>query len=93
MDIKNKAKDALSKITGGNKKDKSNEKKDAADKVLDVLEEIDPTSGFKFGIMDYGKCEFMRPCCKKLPTPCGCMAYLALAITFVGGMIGSIIIW
>ena len=46
MDIKNKAKDALSKITGGNKKDKSNEKKDAADKVLDVLEEIDPRNAF-----------------------------------------------
>ena len=92
MAKKNIAKEMMNKMKMG-KVDKEKEQQVEEGKKIDPIQEIDPTSGFDFGLVDYGKCEFMRPCCKRLPNPCGCMAYFALAITLVGGMIGSIIIW
>ena len=93
MAKKNIAKDFLNGLKNGKGNDKAEEKEKDDIQKLDPISEIDPTRDLNFGVVDYGKCEFMRPCCKKLPSPCGCMAYFALAITFVGGMIGSIIIW
>jgi len=92
MAKKNIAKELLNGLKN-DKNDKNEEKEKEDIQKLDPISEIDPTSDFSLGVLDYGKCEFMRPCCKRLPNPCGCMAYLALAITFVGGMIGSIILF
>ena len=86
-DIVNKLK---VKVQGDSKKEAKAEEE--ANK-LNPLNELDPSNGLDFGVIDYGSCAYLKPCCKRLPAPCGCLAYLALAITFVGGMVTSIIIW
>ncbi len=94
MGNKNFSKDLLNNFKAGIQKDsKEEEEQEEEASKLDPLHELDPTNGLDFGIIDYGKCAFLKPCCKRLPRPCSCMAYCAFAITFLGGMIASLIIW
>ncbi len=59
----------------------------------DPCNELKAGNGLDFGCIDWGKCAFMKPCCKKAPHPCGCFAYMCFGITFIGGLISSILLF
>ena len=65
-------------------------KAEAEANQLDPFNEIDPGNGLDFGVVDWAQCGFLKPCCKRMPF-CGCCAKLVLAITFVGGLISTIL--
>lgn len=58
----------------------------------DPCYEISPNNMCKFDVIDWDKCTFMKPCCRKVPH-CGNYAKFALAVTFVGAMVGMFILW
>lgn len=59
----------------------------------DPCNELKAGNGLDFGCIDWGKCAFIKPCCKKAPYPCGCFAYMCFGITFIGGLISSILLF
>ncbi len=59
----------------------------------DPCNELKAGNGLDFGCIDWGKCAFIKPCCKKAPYPCGCFAYMCFGITFVGGLISTILLF
>ena len=59
----------------------------------DPCNEFKAGNGLDFGCIDWGKCAFAKPCCKKFPYPCSCMAYMCFGVTFIGGLLGSIILF
>ena len=69
------------------------EKAEAEANRCDPCNEFKAGNGLDFGCIDWGKCAFMKPCCKKAPYPCGCFAYMCFGITFIGGLISSILLF
>ena len=59
----------------------------------DPCNEFKVGNGLDLGCVDWGKCAYFKPCVKKFPYPCSCMAYLCLGVTFVGGLLSSIILF
>jgi len=69
------------------------EKAEAEANRCDPCNELKAGNGLDFGCIDWGKCAFIKPCCKKAPYPCGCFAYMCFGITFIGGLISSILLF
>ena len=59
----------------------------------DPCNEFKVGNGLDLGCVDWGKCAYFKPCVKKFPYPCSCMAYLCFGVTFVGGLLSSIILF
>ena len=72
---------------------KEEAKAEAEANRCDPCNEFKAGNGLDFGCVDWGKCAFAKPCCKKFPYPCSCMAYLCFGVTFIGGLLGSIILF
>lgn len=75
------------------KNTKEEEKAEAEANRCDPCNEFKGENGLDMGCVDWGKCGFAKPCCKKFPYPCGCFGYMCLGVTFVGGLISSLILF
>ena len=75
------------------KNTKEEEKAEAEANRCDPCNEFKAGNGLDLGCVDWGKCAFAKPCCKKFPYPCSCMAYMCFGVTFIGGLLGSIILF
>jgi len=88
------AKQMMKKFKSNSPFKKSEEamKAEADASKLDPLNEINPMNDVSIDLVDWGSCSYAKPCFRKIPG-CGCLAYLAIMVTFVGGLITSIIIF
>ena len=75
------------------KNTKEEEKTEAEVNRCNPCNEFKAGNGLDFGCIDWGKCAFAKPCCKKFPQPCSCFAYMCVGITVVGGLVSSIILF
>lgn len=84
----------LNKLKFKTQKD-SAEKQKAEEEAsrCDPCNDLKAGNGLDLGCIDWGKCSFMKPCCKKAPHPCGCFAYMCFGITFVGGLISTMFLF
>lgn len=75
------------------KNSKEEEKAEAEANRCDPCNEFKSGNGLDFGCIDWGKCAFAKPCCKKFPYPCSCFAYMCFGVTFIGGLVSSIVLF
>jgi len=75
------------------KNTREEEKTEAEVNRCNPCNEFKAGNGLDFGCIDWGKCAFLKPCCKKFPQPCSCFAYMCVGITVVGGLVSSIILF
>lgn len=77
----------------GDKKEEKilEEESNGPGRVCHPCYEIDPDNNCRICVTDWGKCNDLKPCCRKVPG-CGSCAYAFIA-TFLGAIVTSIIIW
>ena len=69
------------------------EKAEAEINRCNPCNEFDARNGCDLGCVDWGKCAFVKPCCKRMNPPCSCFAYMCMGVTFVGGLLSSILLF